>query len=249
MKTPIRATVLKTANAAIAAAAFALLEACSSPAPYATTTGELAAHATMTVATADATVEVYRPASGEPANRFTVAATAGKGSPPPPPVIRRAGNGIVITASNPLDRLLVRVPDGVNVVIAGGRGDISVTGITGNADVSASRGDVRIMVSGYAQAATGQGHLAVTIGASQWPGTLKFSDGRGDVEISVLETAKFHVRLHTVDGTLFTDFGLRGAANGKAETIDADVNGGGTQGIDVETRSGTIRLLRLAPQA
>jgi hypothetical protein len=48
---------------------------------------------------------------------------------------------------------------------------------------------------------------------------------------------------------LFTDFNLRGTSQGRSETIDGDVNGGGTRSIDIETQAGAIRLLKLHPQA
>lgn len=252
MKKPIHATGPKIASMKFVRLLFlaVALAACSSRAPYSTTVGELGPNRTMTITAASAPIEIYRPASGEPAQRYTVSATVlSSASPPPPPAIHTAGNGIVVSAMNPLDRLLVRVPDGANVVVDNAAGDVGVTGITGNADVTTKRGDVRIMISGYAQAATGGGHLSVTFGAAQWPGVLHFADADGDVEIYVVETAKFHVHLRTGNGTLFSDFGLRGSAAGTAETIDASVNGGGPQGIDVEVGRGTIRLLRLAPQA
>lgn len=252
MKRPIRATATRIADVkrSISLLLALAVTACGSQAPYSTTVGELAANRTMTISAANAPIEIYRPAAGEPVRRYTVAATVlGNNAPPPPPAIHTAGNGIVVAARDPLDRLLVRVPDGVNVVVDDAAGNVSVTGITGNADVSTKKGDVRVMISGYAQAVTGEGHLSVTFGAQAWPGVLRFRDGSGDVEIYVVETAKFHVHLHTGNGTLFSDFGLRGTANGSAETIDAPVNGGGSQGIDVEVGRGTIRLLRLAPQA
>ncbi|MDQ2866415.1 MAG: DUF4097 domain-containing protein [Candidatus Eremiobacteraeota bacterium] len=252
MRKPIRAIEPKTVSTMLFCRPFVALAlaACSSSAPYATTTGELAPNTTITVSAKDSTIEIYRPAQGDPTRRFTVSATSRlNATPPAAPTIRRAGNGIVITAENALDRLLLRVPDRVNVVVQDTRGNVSVTGISGNADVTTQAGDVRIELAGYAQASTGSGHLSVTFGASEWPGTLKFSNGDGDVEVYVIETTRFRVHLHTGDGTLFSDFGLRGSARGKAETIDGAVNGGGTQGIDIETKRGTIRLLRLAPQA
>ena len=82
-----------------------------------------------------------------------------------------------------------------------------------------------------------------------WPGTLRFSARRGDIVLRISAKAAFSVHLHTDNGILFTDFGLRGTSSGGAETIDGSVNGGTTQRIDVETSSGAIRLLRLQPQA
>ena len=67
--------------------------------------------------------------------------------------------------------------------------------------------------------------------------------------VYIPETAAFHARLHTDNGTLFTDFGLTGTSHGSDETIDAPVNGGGPLGVDLESNRGTVRLMRLSPQA
>jgi hypothetical protein len=199
---------------------------------------------------ADTQVNVYKPAAGEPPDRFTVAATAlANHAIPSPPAARRAGNGIVVQAPSALASLLVRAPDRVNIVVNDTGGSVNVTDISGNADIHTTNGDINVMVPGYAQAATMKGSLAVTVGATQWPGTLHFFDGDGDMEIYIAATAKFRVHMHTDDGTLFTDFGLRGTSQGTSETIDGIINGGTTQNVDIEAKRGTIRLLRLAPQA
>ena len=227
-----------------------LLAACSSPSPYAVTTGELTPKSSISVSVANAEFDAYKPAVSDPSNRFTVAATSlPKQAAPVPPAIRHAPNGIAVFAANPLAQLLVRVPDKVDLVVDSKSGAVNVTDITGNVNVKAAKGNVSIMVPGYAQASTNDGHLAVTFGATEWPGTLHFFNGNGDVEVYIPEIAKFHVRLHTDDGTLFTDFGLHGTSQGTSETIESNVNGGGAQSVDIEAKHGTIRLLRLAPQA
>ncbi len=204
----------------------------------------------MTLNVTNADVNAYKPAVGEPSTRFTVAATAlSNQAPPASPTVSRAGTGIMVNAPNPLAQLLVRVPDRVNIVVVSKKGAVNVTDVTGNVTVLAGGGDVHVMVPGYAQGSTKAGHLAVTFGASEWPGTLKFSNGNGDIEVYIPEIAKFHVHMHTDDGTLFSDFGLKGTSQGASETIDANVNGGGSHGVDIEAKRGTIRLLRLAPQA
>jgi DUF4097 and DUF4098 domain-containing protein YvlB len=156
---------------------------------------------------------------------------------------------VTISAPAPLASLLVRVPDGVDLIVKSRDGDVTVVDITGNASIEAVHGDVTAMLPGYAQAAVGQGNLSVTMGSTTWPGTLHFSSGHGDVTVYIGAKASFHAHLHTEDGVLFTDFGLRGTSVGRAETIDGDVNGGGGHGIDVNASSGDIRLLRLQPQA
>jgi hypothetical protein len=227
-----------------------VLTACQGTAPYATTIGVLQPGSTLTVHAAGGNVNAYQPIEGQPGDRFTLAPTAlPKGTPPPVPHIRPVGNGIVVDAPGPLANLLVRVPKGVNLVVDSQKGDVNVTDISGNAKISAKAGNVTVMLSGYAQASDVEGSISVTMGSTDWPGTLRFTTQHGDVEVSVNEHAAFNVRLHTDNGTLFTDFDLRGTSQGSAETIDAPVNGGGSRSIDISTSFGSIRLLRLHPQA
>ena len=226
--------------------------ACShdQPVTFATTIGVLHPGATIHVKIENGVLNVFRPAEGDPPDRFTVTASAySDATPPPAPVIRPVGRGVTVDAAGRLANLLVRVPDGVNLDVDSGRGNIYVTDITGAISVRARTGNVTIMVPGYAQASTQKGDVNVTIGATRWPGTLRISSGNGDVTVYVRETIAFHARLHTDDGVLFTDFPLRGTSQGNNETIDAPVNGGGSFGLDLESHKGAVRLLRLTPQA
>ncbi|MBV8067998.1 MAG: hypothetical protein JO113_08465 [Candidatus Eremiobacteraeota bacterium] len=223
--------------------------ACSSPSPYVTTVGVLRPGRTMAVEIESGTLNAYQPAVGQPRDLFTVSATAASGATPPPaPRLRRAPLGIVVRAGGKLDSLLVRVPDGVNLVVQSQRGDVNVTDISGNARVLARDGNVNLKVPGYAQAAVGHGNLSVMMGATLWPGTLRFSTQHGDVEVWIESRVAFGAHLHAENGAIFTDFGLRGISKGAAETIDGSVNGGTAQRVDIETLDGAIRLLRLQPQ-
>ena len=225
------------------------LGACNGTTPYVTTVGVLKAGTTLTVRVGDAPFNAFAPEASQHRDLFTVAATAlPKAAVPPPPLLRAAGGGLVVTAPNPLAALLVRVPSGVNLVVESRRGDVNVTDITGNVRIVAQNGNVMLLLPGYAQAAVGRGNLTVTMGASDWPGTLRFSTQHGDVQLRVRTNVGFTVHLHTDDGALFTDFGLRGVSDGRSETIDGIVNGGGARRIDVEAASGGIQLLRLQPQ-
>jgi hypothetical protein len=204
----------------------------------------------MDVHTMGGTVSAFAPASGQPRDRFTVSATALKSdSPPAPPKIRAGRDGLRVDMTQPLGSLLLRVPDGVALAIESSQGDVHVTNITGVADVTAAKGDVQIMIPAYAQASVGDGNLSVTMGSTNWPGTLHFTIGHGDAEVWVNENTAFHVRMHTDNGMLFTDFNLRGTSQEHSETIDGPVNGGGARSIDIETHAGAIRLLKLHPQA
>lgn len=226
-----------------------LLVACSSPQPYVTTIGVLKPGATLIVRAHGAVVNAYQPLAGGPSDRYTISATAlPKQTPPPAPFRRATGSGLEVLAPGGMLSLLVRVPDGVNLVVDSKRGNVNITDITGNVRVNAQRGDVDVKVPGYAQVAAGVGNVSVMMGAERWPGTLRFSTQRGDVEVWIVGKAAFTVHLHTSNGVLFTDFGLRGIAKGAAETIDGAVNGGSDRHVDIETSAGAIRLLRLEPQ-
>jgi hypothetical protein len=226
------------------------LFACSGPAPYATTVGILQPGKTLSVKMFSGDVNAYAPANGEPRNRFTIEATASdKNALPAAPVMRPARDGVGVDALAPLRSLLVRVPDGVALRVDSARGDVRVTNVTGTVDVHATQGTVQIIVPSYAQASVGTGNLSVTMGSTDWPGTLRFSTQSGDIEVWINENAQFDVHLHTDNGMLFTDFALRGTSSGTAETIDGPVNGGGPRRIDIESNAGAIRLLKLHPEA
>ena len=226
----------------------AALIACSTAPPYSTTVGILKPGATLEVRVAQATLNAYQPERGQRRDLFTVAATALPKATPGAPQLRPARHGVVVMAQSPLQSLLVRVPDGAHLAVRSTQGDVNVTDIRGDADVAAAHGNVTMMLPEYGQAAVGQGNLTVTIGSTDWPGTLRFSTRQGDVVLRIPATAAFGVHLHTGAGTLFTDFALRGTSIGQSETIDGSVNGGDARRIDVETGAGAIRLLRLQPQ-
>ncbi|HUA09798.1 MAG TPA: DUF4097 family beta strand repeat-containing protein [Candidatus Acidoferrales bacterium] len=229
----------------------AFVACANEPPPYATTYGTLKPGSVMTVNIESGVLNAYKPAIGDPEDRFTIAATQAdaKATAPPAPKVRPDGKGIVVDASGRLANLLVRVPQGVDLVVRSHSGSVNVTDISGNVQVAATDGDVKIMIEGRAQASTQHGSIDATMGSTSWPGTLHFSSGDGDVTVYVPVTAAFQARMHTDDGTLFTDFNLRGTSHGSNETIDAPVNGGSRFGLDLESKRGAVRLLRLTPQA
>ncbi len=232
------------------AALLLLLTACgSTPTAYSVTTGILRPHERIVVHIAGGIVNAYAPREGQPADAYTIQAFAPESGPAPAaPRIRPISQGIEVDA--PAMRvLLVRVPENVDLTVVSQNGDVNVTDISGNANVTLHNGNGEIMIPGYAQASvTGAGDLKVILGALTWPGTLHFSAEQGDVNVSINENARFHAFLHTGDGTIFTDFNLRGTSRGSSETIDSDVNGGGPRSVSVLSQSGTVRLLQQAPQ-
>lgn len=199
---------------------------------------------TIIVNDASGNLELYAPRRGEPADQFTVMSF---GSPNAVHLTRR-GPLLRVSATVPNIDLLLRSPQDSNVTLHTGRGSINVADAQSVVNAGTDHGDITMMIPQYGNATIGTGNMTIIFGAKKWPGTLHFSDGKGDVEIYVNENAKARVHLHTADGTIFTDFNLRGQSSGNSETIDAPINGGAKQSIDVEVGTGTIRLLQLKPQ-
>lgn len=229
------------------------LSACSHQAPDAVTVGILHPGSTMKIVASQASVNVYKPAAGDPPGRFTVAVYGAPGAPPPPsPTITKAGNGILVGVPGAVASLLIRVPEGVNVAVELTRGNVTVYDISGSTDVRVGTGDVRISTGSPARIVTQNGTIDATLTQTAWNGTSSFFAGQGDVNVSVSTVARFHARLHTDGGSTFTDFDLRGTSSGASETIDGLVNGGAPPGapagVDIETHRGSVRLLKLAPQ-
>ena len=233
---------------AVVLTAFMLAACGGGPAPYATTVGVLHPGERIMVRIARGTVNAYAPLIGQRKDIFTVQAFAKRGGAAPPLLVHKRKDGIEIDAP-PLQSLLVRVPRGVTLRVISGGGDVNATDISGNANVTLAHGNADLMLPDYGQARDdGSGTLKILIGSSDWPGTLRFYDAKGTINLSINENASFHVRMHTGNGTIFTDFPLRGHAHGTSETIVGVVNGGAKRAVDIEVGVGTIRLLSLAPQ-
>jgi hypothetical protein len=108
----------------------------SSPSPYATHVGVLKPGSVLTVNIESGVINAFKPAQGDPADRYTIAATAPAGaSQPPAPKTRVEGTGVIVDATGTLANLLVRVPQCVDLVVHSKSGNVNVTDISGNVDV------------------------------------------------------------------------------------------------------------------
>lgn len=202
----------------------------------------------MVIRIAHGTVNAYAPAVGQPRDRFTIEAFAQSPSAGMAPSIRPMRGGIEVQAPA-LQSLLVRVPQGVNLTVISGGGDVNVTDISGTAQATTTTGNVTMMLPSYGSArVTKRGTIQLIVGASSWPGTIAAVTSSGDIDLSVNENDRFRADLATADGTIFTDFNLRGTSQQRSEHIDGPANGGAARLVLARTNKGAIRLLRLAPQ-
>ncbi|MDQ2871913.1 MAG: DUF4097 domain-containing protein [Candidatus Eremiobacteraeota bacterium] len=242
-----------------------LLAACANPAPTFSKVGTLAPGSTLTLRNARGDIDAYAPVHGKPQNQYTVEAFAtqrnatrtavsaiGKNlavcsfaidAQPPD-----STNGTCTPGDPGVIRYLVRGPKDVTLRLSTQNGSINVADVSGVVDAHVGKGDIKVLVPGYAQAYAKDGNVTVFFGSTDWPGTLHFGAGKGNVEVWINATAKAHVHFHTDDGTIFTDFPLKGTSHGNNETIDGTINGGGNRSVDVEIHEGIVRVLQLKPQ-
>ena len=226
---------------------FFALAACSAGAPSISKTGVLPQGATILVRNVQGDINAYAPERGQPQDQYTVEAYA----PPNAPSVRIETKPLLITATAPAAgiRFLVRGPKGGAMDLSTDQGNINVADFEGIVNAHTGKGDIKMLIPMYGNASIGTGNMSVIYASTDWPGTLHFSTGTGNIELYVNENAKARVHLHTDNGNIFSDFpGLRGTSQGNNETIDSYINGGGPRSIDVEVQTGSIRLMQLKPQ-
>ena len=224
-----------------------LLAACAAPPPAIKETGVFPPGATIVARNISGNIDAYAPERSQPADEYTVAAYG----PPDAVSITKAPLLITAQAKRPGVNFLVRGPKGGSMDLSTQRGDIHVGDFEGVVNAHTDRGSIAMLIPEYGSASIGTGNMSVIFASTDWPGTLHFTVGSGDVEIYVNEHAKARVRMHTDNGTIYTDFPpapLKGTSHGSNETLEGTINGGGPRSIDVEVHNGIIRVLQLKPQ-
>jgi hypothetical protein len=224
-----------------------LITACAGSPPVIKKTGVLPAGATIVIHNAQGDIDAYAPERSQPADEYTIAAYASSNSLAPD--VKTQGLLIRADAASPGVRFLVRGPKGGAMDLSTQKGNINVADFEGIVNAHTGNGDIKMLIPMYGNASIGTGNMSVIYASTDWPGTLHFSTVNGNVELYVNQNAKAKVRLHTDDGNIFSDFpGLRGTSQGNNETIQSFINGGGPRSIDVEVKTGSIRLMQLKPQ-
>lgn len=224
-----------------------LLASCAAPRAPIRETGVFPPGATILARNIRGNIEAYAPERGQPSDEYTVSAYG----PPGSVTISKAPLLITARANRPGVNFLLRGPKGGSMDISTQQGDIHVGDFEGVVNAHTDRGDIDMLIPQYGSASIGTGNMSVIFASTTWPGTLHFTVGNGNVEIYVNEHAQARIRMHTDNGTIFTDFPpkpLKGTSHGTNETLTGTINGGGPRSIDVEVHNGIIRVLQLKPQ-
>lgn len=222
------------------------LAACAAPKPTFTQRGVLAPGATIVVRNIQGDIAAYAPEHDQPDDEYTVQAYEPANASHS--VVSRRPLLLSVFARAPGVRYLIRGPKNSALDLRTQTGTINVADYDGIVNAQTGRGDVKMLIPQYGSVSVGRGNISVIFASTDWPGTVHFTTRQGDVELYVNEKASAHVHLHTADGTIFSDFPLKGTSSGHSETIDSDINGGASRTIDVEVGTGDIRVLQLKPQ-
>ena len=223
----------------------ACLTACAAERPALTRTGFFQPGGTIVVRNIQGDIDAYAPERGQSANQYTISAYGPNASQ-----TTIAIRPLLITAQahGPGVRFLVRGPSGAAMDLSTQQGNINVADAEGIVNAHAGHGDIKMLIPLYGNASIGTGNMSVIFASTDWPGTLHFTAETGNIELYVNENARARVHLHTDNGNVFSDFDLRGTSHGTSETIDSTINNGGPRSIDVDVKTGSIRLMQLKPQ-
>jgi Putative adhesin len=223
-----------------------LASACAAQTPTLKRSGPFQPGGTIAVRNIRGDINVFAPERGQSPNEYTVWAYE------PPDVAKTTVTvqPLLVTAqAHAADvRFLVRGPSGAAIDVSTTEGNINVADVDGIVNARTGRGDIKMLIPLYGNASIGSGNMSVVYASTTWPGTLHFTTDNGNIELYVNENARAAVHLHTDNGSIFSDFGLRGTSEGTSETIDSVINGGGPRSINVDVHIGSIRLMQLKPQ-
>jgi hypothetical protein len=204
---------------------------------------------TIVVRNMQGDISAFAPERGQASDTYTIEVYA-PGNTSRPATIRKQDLLISAESTVPGVRYLVRGPKDGAMDLTTHAGNIMVADFEGVVNARDDKGDIKMLIPEYGSAYVGTGNISVIFASTDWPGMLHFTTVRGNVELFVNENAKAHVRLHTDNGNVFSDFPslAKGTSSGDSETIDSTINGGGPRSIDVEVKTGSIRLMQLKPQ-
>lgn len=221
------------------------LASCSGGAPVIERSGILQPGGALVVSNIAGDIDAYAPARNQSADRYTIDAFA---SSPGDVSVSISRLLLRAQAKTPGVRFQVRAPRGTSMNLSTRTGNINVQDYDGVVNASTGNGDIKMLIPAYGNAFAQKGNVSVIFASDSWNGTLHFGSDDGNVEVYVNENAKARIRMHTDNGTVFSDFNITGKSSGTGETIDAPVNGGGPRSIDVEVKHGDIRVMQLKPQ-
>jgi hypothetical protein len=137
----------------------------------------------------------------------------------------------------------VRVPNGVNLVAATVNGEIDGSNLPANAEARSVNGSVSLSTAGIARASTVNGSIDVSMGRTDWNGSITLESVNGSVTAVFPASLSAEVNATTVTGNINTDFPLTVSGRFGGRRISGTVGAGGRE-LQLKTVNGSINLRR-----
>ena len=165
----------------------------------------------------------------------------------------KSGNNINLTCLLSITQhedYKIKVPRGMSIKVhsgCGGGGDITVSNMTGEVEINNCQGIELKNCAGPVVLSTISGSINLKLGNLPKERSVSIACISGDIDISLAPTAGVDLQMHTVSGSIYTDFDLASKDKGDMKriggnsNISTQLNGGGAK-LTLANVSGNIYL-------
>ncbi len=167
--------------------------------------------------------------------------------------MEKTGNSITITCLLSITQsedYKIKIPRNIAVKIhssCGGGGDITVSNMAGEVEVNNCQGIELKNCTGPVVLSTISGSIELKLGNLAKDRPVSIACISGDIDITLAPTAAVDLQMHTVSGSIYTDFDLAQKDKGDLKRVggnsnfDTKLNGGGAK-LTLTNVSGNIYL-------
>lgn len=140
-------------------------------------------------------------------------------------------------------RMTVKVPAGVRLDGMTVNGDVTARSLKSDMGLHTVNGSIDGTTTGYAEAATVNGSIFLSMGSAGWPRHLEYSTVNGGITVEVPDGIKADVEAETLNGDIVSDFPLTVSGRFGPRRLSGTIAGGGPL-ISLRTVNGSIQLKR-----
>jgi DUF4097 and DUF4098 domain-containing protein YvlB len=149
----------------------------------------------------------------------------------------------------------VRVPRGVLVTLTTANGRISTGPLQSVVTATTMTGDIDVATEQFASAHSQSGHVRVSMGRTEWAGSLRLSSLSGNVRVTLPDDARVELTAETRTGTIESDFGIGQSPSSRLSRLKPTgslgsrvrgVIGASERQLAISTLAGNIQIRRRA---
>lgn len=138
----------------------------------------------------------------------------------------------------------VQVPAGVKFEGVTVNGDVDAQGLGADVRATTVNGNVDVSTSGFAEANTVNGDIALRLGSSTFTEDVEFETVNGSITIEMPEGLNADFRASTVNGSIDSDFPITVTGKVSRRSLRGSIGSGGPE-LRLSTVNGSIRLRRI----